>query len=125
MDLTALHATLSLPAGAHLIWEQHQMALIVVSHEHPNQVTIERRPLGAYVSLEEFLRSAYLAGALPAQQSPAALTSSESKRTPEKVEREPCPNGCGTMLIPGKPGRHLTTCPNRPAGAAEESCGPN
>ena len=130
MDLSALYSVFAAPSGAHFVSDHGQVALLVVRHDHPNQSTVECIPLGACVSLEEALRSAYTAGALPAQQppisvapaSPAALTTSEPEPA---TKREPCPNGCGTQLIPGKPGRHLQTGPKRPAGAAEDACRPN
>jgi hypothetical protein len=129
MDLSALYAALTVPAGAHLVSDHGQVALLVVTHANPNQATIERVPLGACVPLEEALRSAYHAGALPSQQLPMPAIEITTIEPPqltganghqEAEQRKPCRYGCGKLLVPKKGNKHYYSCPNKPQEPATQ-----
>lgn len=121
IDLTQIYAALSLPSGPLFISDRGQIVLVVVRHDHPGHVAIERVELGTALAPEVLLRALHTHGALPSQLTPPPIdvvtVPPAAVVVASEVEREPCPNGCGAMLVRGKPGQHLQRCPNRPGAS--------
>lgn len=114
MDFATCFAALALPSGTHIVTNHGTLTALIVQHADPNTVTIRTVKLATPLSLEEMLRTLHAAGALPSQLTPPTPVLELPSAAPES-EREPCPNRCGALLVPGKPGQHLQRCPNRPS----------